>query len=164
MNISKINSPNFQARMDISNVKKYRYYWQEVADNFAKKTAGKDEIVTLQEEIYGLREFKVTTSKKRCLGYIIYDKNDALINEPPQIAAKKISQVFNKFMKVTTEWDNSENDDVNKIFEENNDKLITVKTLRDLFERALTKKEQMKNDINSKLSNSKDLNGFKIII
>lgn len=164
MNISKIDSPNFQARMDVSKIGRYRYYWQEVADKFEIRTADKDVTVSLQEEIYGLLEFKVTTPQERCLGYIIYNKEDALTNQTPNNATKKLSQVFENFLKVTTECDNLALNDINKVFEENNGKHITIKTLSDLLKRTLTQREQLKNSVNSELSNNNDLDGFNIII
>ena len=38
MNITKTDSTNFRATMNISQVKNYRHYWNEVAKNFEVAT------------------------------------------------------------------------------------------------------------------------------
>ena len=83
MNITKVNSPNFQAKMDISKMNNYRHYWTDVANNFANKTADKEATVSLLKQFDAIG-FSVAYDNKnkfdQSLAYISCTK-DCFYNE-----------------------------------------------------------------------------------
>ena len=63
MNITKTNAQSFGARMNISQIKNYKHYWGEIADNFAKKTADTDAVMAVLNPS-GVIGFGITYNKE----------------------------------------------------------------------------------------------------
>ena len=168
MNISAINSISFNAKIDISNVEKYRYYWQEVADNFSKKTADKDATLKLSEHFLGMVDFAVKYPNKNLpnstVGFIACSKEvfDKLTNETPQKVADKLSTAFEYFNDAVEERENALFTKISNFAIKGH--VSIHKAFKDINKNMIGTRDKIMTNVNYKLDNNKDLNGFQILI
>lgn len=168
MNINAINSTSFNAKMDISKVEKYRYYWQKVADNFSKKSANKDATLELSERFLGMVDFAVKYPNKNLpnstVGFIACSKEvfDNLTNETPKKVADKLSTALEYFNNAVEERENALFTKIS-IFAIKSDVPIH-KAFKDINKNMIGTRDKIMTDVNYKLDNNKDLKGFQILI
>ena len=100
--IHAINNVNFQAKMDISKCEKYKYFWQEVANNFEKQTAKKGGCINMaypngmfsEQASFECRGVKNSLYKGKAFVYINGETLKKMTNDSPQNVAKKLSKMF----------------------------------------------------------------------
>lgn len=168
MKISKIESPNFQAKMDISKFDKYRHYWGEVADNFAKKTADKEATLSFRESFCGMTDIEVKfpskISDRTTSAYIMCfnDNFTKLTNEAPSKVADKLSKVFTYLSNAVEEREITLFNTVSNITTKN--EVLPFKIFEDINKKMIGVRDKIMTNVNFELNNNEDLNGFQIII
>lgn len=169
MNISKTDSTNFRATMNISQMKNYKHYWQEVANNFAKRTADTEATMAILNPS-GFVGFGITFhNKKQDKESLVYvsctkDSFEKMTNESPSDTADKLTKMFT----VAAEADKKRQNIISK-FKEEIKKLDIKANDFDKFDSLYkqnvnTKKDKVMKTINKNMDNSTDLKGFEIFI
>ena len=167
MNITKTDSTNFRATMNISQVKNYRHYWNEVAKNFGKKTANTEATMTVLNPS-GVIGFGITylNNQKESMVYVSCSKDcfDKMTNESPANTADKLTKVLD----FATEANAKKGDIISK-FKEKVQKIglkaTQVKKWHTLYAKEVNaKKDKVMQSINKDINNSNDLKGFEILI
>ena len=171
MKITNVDSTNFRATMNISQIKNYQHYWQEVANNFAKKTAETEANMAILNPSgvigFGITYLKSNSNNgKNSMAYISCTKDcfDKMTNESPEATADKLTKVFS----LATELNKKGLNILAKFNEEvktMNLKANDSEKFRSLYAKNVNaKKDIIMKEVNNSMNNSEELKGFEIFI